>query len=84
MSDCTLCNAGVPVKKKVAVNIGEHRGELVVIVSPEVAKKINQAKEEMYQAIQAIEDGDLPFARSSSQRASGLIIEAWQDRNKGK
>lgn len=56
------------------------RGSL--IVSPEVASLIDQAKEELYQAIQAIEDGDLPFARSSSQRASGLVIEAWQTRSK--
>lgn len=56
------------------------RGSL--IVSPEVVSLIDQAKEELYQAIQAIEDGDLPFARSSSQRASGLVIEAWQTRNK--
>ena len=39
---------------------------------------LKQAQEELYTAIQAIEDRDLPFARSSSQRASGLIIEAWQ------
>lgn len=39
---------------------------------------LKQAQEELFTAIQAIEDGDLPFARSSSQRASGLIIEAHQ------
>ena len=55
------------------------RGPL--IVDPDVAEKLDQAKEELYQAIQALEDGDLPFARSSSQRASGLVIEAWQLRN---
>lgn len=36
------------------------------------------AKEELYNAIQAIESGDLPFARSSSLRAANLIVEAWQ------
>jgi hypothetical protein len=39
---------------------------------------LKQAQEELWHAIEAIDKGDLPFARSSSQRASGLIIEAWQ------
>lgn len=45
---------------------------------------LKQAQDELYTALEAIEKGDLPFARSSSQRASGLIIDAWQkDRPKG-
>lgn len=48
----------------------------------EVKTLIDGALNELYEAIQAIENGDLPFARSSSQRASGLIIEAWQTRNR--
>lgn len=43
---------------------------------------LKQAQEELWSAIQAIENGDLPFARSSSQRASTLIIEAWQKNRK--
>lgn len=41
-------------------------------------KAIRDAKEELYAAIQAIEDGDLPYARSSSLRAANYVTEAWQ------
>lgn len=39
---------------------------------------LKQAQEELYTALQAIEEGNLPFARSSSQRASNMITEAWK------
>jgi hypothetical protein len=39
---------------------------------------LNRAIEELYTAIQAIENGDLPFARSSSVRATNFIVDAHQ------
>lgn len=39
---------------------------------------LKQAEDELYTAIHAIEKNDLPWARASSQRASGLVIAAWQ------
>lgn len=39
---------------------------------------LKQAEEELYAALQAIQDGDLPFARSSSTRAASRITEAHQ------
>lgn len=39
---------------------------------------MQKALEELYTAIQALENGNLPFARSSSTRATGLIVEAHQ------
>jgi hypothetical protein len=39
---------------------------------------LDKAKEELYASIQAIEDGDLPFARSSAARAASLITDGWQ------
>ncbi len=43
---------------------------------------LKAAKEELYTAIQALENGDLPFARSSSLRAAGLVVEAHQSARK--
>ena len=43
---------------------------------------LKAAKEELYTAIQALEDGDLPYARSSSLRAAGLVVEAHQSARK--
>jgi hypothetical protein len=45
-------------------------------VTPDALLK--QAQEELWKGIQAIEDGDLPFARSSAQRAASMVTEAWQ------
>lgn len=44
----------------------------------------NQAEEELFNAIQALEKGDLPFARSSALRAANRIVEAHQTARKTK
>lgn len=46
--------------------------------TPEVLLK--QAEEELYSALKALQDGDLPLARSSSARAAHRITEAHQAR----
>jgi len=40
---------------------------------------IDDAKEELYEAIQALEDDRLISARQCSARATGYICEAWKE-----
>lgn len=48
----------------------------------EYDRLVGCAEEELYTALEALEKGDLPFARSSAARAQGLINEAHKARAK--
>lgn len=41
-------------------------------------------EKELYTAIEALDDNDLPFARSSVDRAKSGILEAWRHKNASK
>lgn len=42
---------------------------------------VETAEQELYIALEALERGDLPFARSSAARAQSAIVDAWRSRN---
>jgi hypothetical protein len=42
---------------------------------------VETAEQELYTAIEALERGDLTFARSSAARAQTAIVDAWRSRN---
>lgn len=47
-------------------------------------EKKDEAIMELYNAIEAIEKGDLPFARSSALRAANRVVEIHQNARKTK
>jgi cellobiose-specific phosphotransferase system component IIA len=42
------------------------------------ADSIEEAEKELYVALEALESGNLTFARSSTARAQSAIVEAWR------
>ena len=42
---------------------------------------IETAEKELYAALEALESGNLQYARSSTARAQTAIVEAWRSRN---
>lgn len=42
------------------------------------ADNIEQAEKELYTALEALEAGDLTYARSSAARAQSAITDAWR------
>lgn len=46
------------------------------------ADSIEEAEHELWQALDALTDGNLPFARSSAARAQSAILSAWRQRDK--
>lgn len=43
-----------------------------------------QAEAELYAALQALQDNDLPFVRSSAARAQDFVLQAWRSRGNTK
>ena len=44
---------------------------------------LKEAEEELYTALKALQDGDLPFARSSAMRAANRVTDAHQAGRRG-
>lgn len=42
------------------------------------ADSVEEAERELYTALEALEQGNLTFARSSAARAQSAIVEAWR------
>jgi len=93
MSECVMCDAGVPTKVGIpVVSVDGKPVTASLLVSQQAAERMEEffqlqqtlgiAKEELYAAIQAIENNDLPYARSSALRAANLVVEAWQTERK--
>lgn len=45
------------------------------------ADEIEQANAELWQALDALETGNLTYARSYTARAQSAIVNAWRSRN---
>lgn len=44
------------------------------------ADAVEEAERELYAALEALEQGNLTFARSSAARAQSAIVDAWRSR----